>query len=54
VLNTGAEPIETTLPLPQTLANKQELTDLYTQKTLPVLQGGVPIKLDAFGGVILE
>jgi hypothetical protein len=54
VLNTGAESIETLLPLPQTLKEKQALLDLYTKKTLPVSQGSVHIKLNAFEGAILE
>ncbi|MBN1777915.1 MAG: glycoside hydrolase family 13 protein [Clostridiales bacterium] len=54
VLNTGAEPVETLLQLPRALADKQEVTDLYTQNTLPVIEGGVQIKLNAFEGVILQ
>ena len=54
VLNTGAEATDALLPLPEALKGKPELTDLYTQKKLPVEKGSVHIKLNAFEGMILE
>jgi cyclomaltodextrinase / maltogenic alpha-amylase / neopullulanase len=54
VLNTGAEPVEALLPLPPALAAKPAVTELYAQKTLPVAQGSVVVKLDALEGIILE
>ena len=54
VLHTGADSIDMLLPLPDALSGKQELTDLYTGKTLPVSQGSVSIRLAAFEGMILE
>ena len=54
VLNTGDQPVKTLLPLPQALSEKTELTDLYTQKTLPVTEGSVLVTLSAFEGMILQ
>jgi cyclomaltodextrinase / maltogenic alpha-amylase / neopullulanase len=54
VLNTGEKPVKTLLPLPPALHEKQTLTDLYTQKTLPVTEGSVLVSLNAFEGMILE
>lgn len=54
VLNTGAETVDVLLPLPEALRGKRELTDLYAQKTLPVEKGSVPVRLNAYEGLILE
>ncbi len=54
VLNTGMEPVQTLLLLPGALRNNAELTDLYTQKKLPVREGSVLISLDAMEGYILS
>ena len=53
VLNTGDQDAQSLLPLPPALRDKAELTDLYTQKTLPVTQGSVLISLNALEGMVL-
>ncbi|MFH1879480.1 MAG: alpha-glucosidase C-terminal domain-containing protein, partial [Bacillota bacterium] len=54
VLNTGGKPVKTLLPLPPALRDKHGLTDLYTQKTLPVTEGSVLVSPGAFEGMILQ
>ena len=54
VLNTAEKPLKTMLLLPPALHGRQTLTDLYTQKTLPVVEGSVLVNLNAFEGMILE
>ncbi len=53
VLNTGADNLQTLMALPERLRERPALTDLYTQKTLPVTEGSVLVSLQAFEGMIL-
>ncbi|NCB05602.1 MAG: glycoside hydrolase family 13 protein, partial [Clostridia bacterium] len=54
VLNTGTEEVMANLPLPEGLAAKSAVHDLYAGRTLPVWSGLVEVKLAAGEGMILE
>ncbi len=54
ILNTGAEPVRGRVELPETMAGLAMVHDLYGEKNVPVVDGGVQVALGVGEGMILE